>query len=265
MMPQSAEADALLKKVASEAVVQGENLRANVRDMTLRALQARQLSMNGIRQVLKTVTEGVNLGAAQAKIDVEKPLADALAGMDDALQKVVRASQVALERLFDHGAEYEDSRIRKALGDLDKMEDEFLRVVRQSARGATDQVKTQWSGVLKHLPPTGTAAGARAHEAAAKFAEQMHTQLREQRVGAAKLTHSLAKSYHTLASGILIGMSEGLRGGGGGGDGTKAAARPAAKPAKKPAKTAAKKAVKKPKAPAAKPKAKKKAAKARKS
>jgi hypothetical protein len=219
-----------------------------VRDLTLRALQARELSLNAIKQVLKSVTEGVNLGAAKAKIDVEKPLADALAGMDDALQRVVSASQIALERLFDHGAEFEDSRIRKALGDLDRMEDEFLRVVRQSARGASDQVKTQWAGVLKHLPAGGTAAGARAQEAATKFAEQMRSSLREQRAGAAKFTHGLSKSYGTLASGILIGMSEGLRG-------ERAKPAPAAK-AKKAPKAKAPKAKKTPKARKA-PKAKK--------
>jgi len=247
MMQSPVDADAILKKVASEAVEQGENLRAKVRDLTLRALQARELSLSAIKQVLRSVTEGVNLGAAKAKIDVEKPLADALAGMDDALQKAVSASQIALERLFDHGAEFEDSRIRKALGDLDRMEDEFLRVVRQSARGASDQVKTQWAGVLKHLPAGGTAAGARAQEAATKFAEQMRSSLREQRAGAAKFTHGLSKSYGTLASGILIGMSEGLRG-------------ERAKPA-----SAAKAAPKAKKAPKAKaPKAKKTAKTARK-
>jgi hypothetical protein len=214
MLQQTGEVDVVLKKMASEAVVQRENLRVNVRDLTTRALQAREVSLAAIKQVLKSVTEGVNVGAAKVGIDVEKPLADALAGMDDALQKAVHASQMALERLFDHGADFEDSRIRKALAELDKLEDEFLKIVRQSAAGANQQVKAQWAGVLAHLPAGGTGAGAKAEAAATRFGEQMRTAVREQREGAAKMTHMLAKNYGTLASGILIGMSEGLLSGG---------------------------------------------------
>jgi hypothetical protein len=237
MRQQTGEVDAVLKKMASEAVVQRENLRAKVRDLTTRALQARELSLAGIKQVLKSVTEGVNVGAAKAGIDVEKPLADALAGMDDALQKAVHASQMALERLFDHGADFKDSRIRKALAELDKLEEEFLKIVKQSAAGANQQVKAQWAGVLAHLPAGGTGAGAKAEAAATKFSEQMRAAVREQREGAAKVTHMLAKNYGTLASGILIGMSEGLRGSGAKPKATKTAKTTKATPAAKSAKT----------------------------
>ena len=232
MLPQAIEVDAILKKVASETIVQGENLRAKVRDVTLQALQARELSLAQIKEVLKSVTEGVNLGAAKAKINVEKPLADALAGMDDALLEVVHASQMALDRLLDHGADFEDSKIRKALDELDSLEDEFLKIVRQSAEAATNQVKTQWAGVFTHLPSSGTGAGAEAEAVAAKFAEQMRSAIRKQRDGAAKLTHLAVQNYGTLASGILIGLSEGLGGGRVKAKATKAKPRKTAKPRK---------------------------------
>ena len=109
-----------------------------MRDLTLHALQARELSLAQIKQVLKSVADGVNAGAAKARIDVEKPLADVLAGMDDALLKVVRANRMALERLLDQGADFEDSTIRKALRDLDSLEDEFLTIVK-AFRGGRNQ------------------------------------------------------------------------------------------------------------------------------
>jgi hypothetical protein len=186
MLQQTFDADAVLKKTASEIVVQGENLRAKVRDLTLQALQARELSLTQITKVLRNVTDGVNKGAATARIDVEKPLADALDGMDDALLQVVQASRIALERLLDGGADFQDSKIRKAIVELN-------------------------AGVLAHMPAGRTDAGAQAEAVAAKFAEQTHTALRKQREGAAKLTHSLVQNYGTLTSGILIGLSEGLK------------------------------------------------------
>ncbi len=212
MLEQIVDVDATLKKMASETVVQGENLRARVRDLTLRAMQARELSLTQIKQVLKSVADGVNAGAAKAKIDVEKPLADALAGMDDALLKVVNASRMALERLLDHGVDFEDSKIRKVLSDLDRLEDEFLKIVKQSADAASKPVKAQWGGVFAHMPAGGTGAGAQADAAAAQFAAQMRSAIRKKRDGAAKATHLLVKNYGTLASGILIGLSDGLGG-----------------------------------------------------
>ena len=60
MLRPTVDADAVLKKAASDIIAQGENLRAKVRDLTLRALQARELSLAGIKQVLRSVSDGVN-------------------------------------------------------------------------------------------------------------------------------------------------------------------------------------------------------------
>ena len=237
MLEQVIDVDAMLKKVAADTVVKGENLRANVRDLTLRALQSRELTLVQIKKVLKSVSEGANAGAAKARIDVEKPLADALAGMDDALLKAVRASQLALEQLLDHGADFEDSSIRKALDELNDIEDEFLNVVKDCAASANKQVKAQWAGVFAHLPPGGIGAGAQAEAVAAKIASQTRAVIKKQREGVARFNHQLAQNYGTLASGILIGLSEGLAGGGVQAKPVKPAAAKA-KPAKaRPAKT----------------------------
>jgi hypothetical protein len=135
--------------------------------------------------------------------------------MDDALLQVVQASQIALERLLDHGADFENSRIRKALGELDRLEDEFLRIVKQSADAASTQIRAQWLGVFAHMPAGGTDAGAQAEAVAARIAEQTRAELRKQRNGAAKVTHALVQNYGALASGILIGLSEALKNGNG--------------------------------------------------
>ncbi|MCU0765496.1 MAG: hypothetical protein MUF32_05755, partial [Burkholderiaceae bacterium] len=59
--------DAVLTQMTAQAVAQGESLRSTVRDLTLQALQSRELSLAQIKSVIKSVTEGVNLGAMQSK------------------------------------------------------------------------------------------------------------------------------------------------------------------------------------------------------
>ncbi len=88
-------------------------------DITLKALQARELGLSQNNILVRNVTKGVNAGLGD-KGDVEKVLADAVAGMDDALLKVVEANQVALTKLTEGGASFEESSLKKALDELEK-------------------------------------------------------------------------------------------------------------------------------------------------
>jgi hypothetical protein len=254
--------DELLKQMASEAVRKGEEVRATVRDLTLKSLHGRQLTLAQIRDALRTVTEGVNMGAANSTLDPEALLSDALAGMDDALLKAVEANRVALQKLTDDGHSFEDSRMKKALDELERYEDTLLRTVKQASAGATEKIRAQWAGVIKNTRLEGTDTGAQVTSTLEQYGAQFQTALRDSRTAGLKVAHAMTRNYATLASGVLIGLSEALKQQGAG------AAKPAARQsmAKAPAaKTAAKKkatkktAAKKP--AAKKPVAKKKVAK----
>jgi len=203
--------DEVVKQLASESVKQGENLRAAVRGLTLEALQTRELSLSEMKQVLGSVTEGVSLGAANAGIDVEKALTDAVAGMDDALLKAVQASQIALQLLTDHGTDFKGSLLKTALDELETLEDEFLKTVRQTAEGASAPVRAQWASVLQHMPLGSTETGAQVAATMQELSDRMQAAMRGQRAANVKAAHMLAQNFGTLASGVLIGMSEALQ------------------------------------------------------
>ena len=93
MSTPSTDIDHVLKSLASESIKQGGNVRAAVRDLTLNAMQQRELTLDQIRKVLRSVAVGVNLGVADREVKVEKALADTVAGMDDALLKAVAGEQ----------------------------------------------------------------------------------------------------------------------------------------------------------------------------
>src|SRR5947207_14575983 len=95
--------DEVLKGLARESVKQGENLRSAVRELTLNALKSRELTLSEIKRVVRSVSEGVNLGATAAKLDGERVFSEALAGMDDAVLKAVQANHLALQQLSAQG------------------------------------------------------------------------------------------------------------------------------------------------------------------
>lgn len=205
------EVDEVLKKMATESVKQGENLRVKVRDLTLKALQRRELSLAQIRQVVTSVTEGINLGASKSKLGGGKVLSDALAGMDDALLKAVEASRITLELFTDHGVGVKDSLVMVALDELERLEDEFLRTVKQSAERASKDVRAKWTPVLEKMKPGATETGLRVAAAIAEVSAHARDAVRAQRRSTLKATAIMTQNFGTLASGVLVGLAEGMK------------------------------------------------------
>ena len=202
--------DQVLKTLASQSIKQGGNVRTTVRDLTLKALQQRELTLQQIGNVLRSVVEGVHLGVAKREVKVEKALSDTVAGMDDALLKAVEASNVALHRVTGKGYDYEDSNLKQALNELEKLEDEFIRNLVQASDSASERVRAPWQRVLETTKLSGTATGAQVASTMRDHAKRAQAAMRAQRETGFKTAHLLTQNFATLASGILIGMSEGL-------------------------------------------------------
>ena len=234
MMKLPIDQDEMLKGLATESVRKGEDIRAAVRDLTLKALQGRQLTLGQIRDVLRTVADGVNVGASKSTLNPEKLLSDAMAGMDDAMLKAVEANRIVLEKLTGNGATFEQSQMKKALDELERYEDTLLRSVKQASASAGERIKAQWAGVLKNMKLEGTDTGAKVAATLEQYGSQFQNAMRESRTAGLKVAHSMTRNYATLVSGVLIGLSEGLQ--------QKAAmpkpSRPAAPAKKAPAKKA---------------------------
>src|SRR4051812_28652315 len=94
------------------------------------------------------ITAGVNIGVGEGKTHTQKTLSHALAGMDDALLKVVEANKVALQKLTDGGASFEESSVKKGLKELEAFEEEFLDGVKQAVQSSSDPIKEQWKSIL---------------------------------------------------------------------------------------------------------------------
>jgi len=200
----------MLKQMASESVKQGENLRLQVRDMTLQALKTRELTLDQIKQVMRAVTQGVNLGAATPAIDAGKALSEAIHGMDDALLKAVQANRLALEQFSSQSTEFTKTYLHQSLEQLKRVEEEFLGVLKQAAEASTGKLKEQWGEALKHTQFAGTDAGREAADTVEAFQNRMTATMRETQAATFKAFETFNSNFLTMASGILIGLSEAL-------------------------------------------------------
>jgi len=209
--------EALISMFENATAQQGPKLRKSVGEITLAALQARELSLKNIRSTLKTVAEAASLGAARntvPKMDPESLLEQAVAGMDAAMLKAVDANRVALETLVAQGADVRDKHIKKAMADLDQFEDTFFAALKKTAANASVPMAGAWTHVIEKMQPGSTLSGAQASTTVDQLAQQMQDAMRSTRAASMRAAQAMAESYTAMVSGVLIGMSEALQTGG---------------------------------------------------
>ena len=213
MLKSGIDQDALIEQFATASAKQTAQLKTAVTEATLKALQGREMSLKNIRGVIKSVTEAASTGAAQnitPKLDVEKMLDTAVAGMDQALLKAVEANKMALSRLAEQGADLKDKHLKKALADLEKFEDTLFSTVKKAAGSAGDGLTGPWTQVMEKFQQGGSASGAQATATVEQLTGQMQQALRQGRATGLKAAQTLAESYTAMVSGVLIGMTEAL-------------------------------------------------------
>lgn len=213
--------DSLVSMFENATARQGEQLRKAASDATLAALQGRELTLKNIKAALKSVSEAAGAGAMKnvAGADAEALLDSAVSGMDDALVKAVEAHRVALQQFVSQGADLRDKHLKKAIDDLDRLEDTMFAAMKKA--GAAGQMPEAWAQVLEKMQSGGTAAGVQAATTVQQMAEQMQAAVRQGRHAGLRAAQAMAESYAAMASGVLLGMSEAMR------------AAPAAKPRRK--------------------------------
>jgi len=210
------DAEALITAFETASSRQGAQLKKAVSDATLASLQGRELTLKNIRAALKAVTEAASAGAAKnltTGIDAGALLDQAVAGMDQALLKAVEANRVALSQLVSQGADLREKHLKKALDDLDKMEDTMFAAIKKATAGAEGPMAGAWSQVLEKMQAGGTLSGAQATNTAEQLAAQMQDAMRTTRAASMRAAQAMAESYTAMVSGVLLGMSDALQSG----------------------------------------------------
>ena len=217
MIKHGIDQEALISKFSEASARQGEAIRKTVTEATLKALQGRELSLKNIKQVLNTVASAAATGAAGSALpqaDIETLLGKAVAGMDTALEQAVQANRKALQQMVDQGATLRETQVKKALADIEKMEDTLFAALRKAAEGSQASIEGPWTKVLNAAQGKGTSTGAQASATITQLMDSAQQNLRDGRNLGLRASQAMFDSYSTLVSGVLIGMSDALQQGG---------------------------------------------------
>ena len=214
MIKAGVDQDALIQMFSQATAKQGEALRKSVAEATLKALQSRELTVENIKKVLKSVTHAASAGTAQnsaAPADAQNLLAKAFAGMDAALLQAVQAHRKALQQFVAQGSDLHEKQLKGALANIENLEDTFFAAVTKAVAAVAGPLQDPWAQVLQTMKIKGTDTGVQATQAVEQLLAQTQQALRDGRSTSAKTAQTLLDGYAALVSGVLIGMSEGLQ------------------------------------------------------
>jgi len=188
-----------LRKAAEEAMKTGGDVSRRIRDLTLEALSNRRFDREGIRDVVRSVTEGMAAAAPASGGSMRKAMGAAFRGMDDALTRSVEAGEEALRKMVAAGRSINDNEVKQALAGLKKIEDDFVSTVSQVAQSANERVRPELAELAKRAARSGTETGRQSAKLMTEFA-----------FSGVEIAAHFSARFAQAASGVLAGMADAL-------------------------------------------------------
>ncbi len=199
-----------IKAEAADAAEQGKDLRGLVRDMTVRALSRRSLSVTDIMAVVKAVTEGVSLGLGRRTGELKDATREAFGGLDEAVKKTAEATKLAAQQLVSQGKEFGEQDLKPAIDELQKVEELFLNTIAKVSEAAGGRIKEEFAAQIRHARKNGTDSGRVIADTIAEFNQRVAATVKTGASQTASAALDMTQRLTLLASGILAGMSDAL-------------------------------------------------------
>ena len=188
-----------IRQAAIDAMKAGEDVTRRVRDLTLDALRNRSFDREGIREVVRAVTEGMAAAAPASGGTLRQAMGQAFRGMDEALTKSVEAGESALRQMVATGRGVADNEVKQALAGLKKIEEDFVDTVSKVASSANERARPELRALVERATHAGTETGKQTAKLMAEFT-----------FSGMELAGQFSVRFAQMASGVLAGMADAL-------------------------------------------------------
>jgi gas vesicle protein len=188
-----------IRQAAIDAMKAGEDVTRRMRDLTLDALRNRSFDREGIREVVRAVTEGMAAAAPASGGSLRQAMGQAFRGMDEALTKSVEAGESALRQMVATGRGVADNEVKQALAGLKKIEQDFVETVSKVASSANERARPELRALVERATHAGTETGKQTAKLMAEFA-----------FSGMELAGQFSVRFARMASGVLAGMADAL-------------------------------------------------------
>ena len=196
---------------ARQSIAAGGDVRAQVRELTLRLLREHRLDSAAAAAALKSITAGVAAGVADKPADAKRLLSEAFAGTDEALAKVATATRLALLELYGSGKTLAADEWKPALRQLGELEGKLIDAYAAAARTTVGAAKDELLALVEHARRAGTDTGAAARSALGGLPHELTQLAGAAMSGGLAAAGELSARMLDATIGALEGLSESLK------------------------------------------------------
>jgi hypothetical protein len=189
------------------AVELGRGIQKAACKITLQALTRGELDRDAIRKVTGDVVKAVQEAATVQGTRAKEVMAEAVAGVDEALAHAAQALKLSLEEAGGRADKFSREDLAKARDSLKNLEGDFLETLGDAARAGRSAMSSILDDLIRHAQSSGTAVGRQLQQMgglSGRMAEAGRAQFEAASRAAISSTAMMAR----IASGVLAGIAE---------------------------------------------------------
>ena len=186
-------------------------VREKAREITSQVLSGSRVDPEGVKEVVRAMTPGLESGAGQQPADVRQALADALKGLDESLMESAQAAHLALQQLGSKGTEFTDNDLKETLTKLRQLQEAYVATVRQVSNAASGNIQRELRELADHVQGVSVDVGAQVASVMTEFASRLSSASSESASSGLDAMRDVSVRTASLASGVLAGIADALR------------------------------------------------------
>ncbi|TBR13936.1 DUF6781 family protein [Rugosibacter aromaticivorans] len=205
----------VLESRVRQAVAQGADVQAAVRQLTLDAMSSHTLSLESISRIMHAVVQGTREGV-QEELDktttqvraAQIRMKEAVSGLDTALAQFAAATKLAVEEAAGRAQKFSSQDMARTRADLESLESLFLETMKTSATATRGVASDMLADMVSHAQRTGTAVGEQIKATLETFTQQMTAVSKTQIEAGMQLAQTTADVMRKVAAGMLSGLAD---------------------------------------------------------
>jgi hypothetical protein len=197
--------------ISEESAETAPALRERVRAATVAALRDGKISLEELRGIGSSITEGISLGLSKRGSTVKEGLTNAVSGVGQAYGEVSERISLTLKESIERNKNFKADDLKEPLARLKCLEDEFRATMKELADKSGKHLKGEWNEVAEHFTKVGADIGGRMRDSAESLYNRLHGETRDTRAAVRNAVGEGGSRVAEAASGLLHGVADVLK------------------------------------------------------
>jgi phosphoribosyl-ATP pyrophosphohydrolase len=186
-------------------------IRERVRELTVQMLSGGRLDTEGVKEVVRAMGVGVGFAPVMDSAQARETFAEAVRGLDQALQQSAQAAHETLQALAARGKDFSDNDLKHAFASLQKLQEDYVAVANHIADATTGNIRRELVDLALHAQRVGADASVRMAQIMSEFANRMSGSYRGRAASGIEAARGYGANMTMLTSGLLAGFADALR------------------------------------------------------